>query len=321
MERSNSSSSSSSSSQDLNMQQLLQDPRYGTPLFEAFVLPADTTTAAAGLATAAAAAASDQLPDSAGSVESSVDEESISSSIRYTSQIAALQSVQRAMNEVLRVVPILRPASSDSSSSSSSSQQPPVRVTNQRIMVLIDGASSAAFAASVSSGSDSTLLVWRMLLADAPSSEQQQQQQQPGTTSWPARPAESGNGAFRTTFTLDWWVANPAAVLCQPLCLCCFNMNRVRLGLVPNRHCSDSPQLKFTGSFASSRSQHHQQWHQEAAHALQSAVKAWQAQLLFGEVSALQPCMHHCLLHSHVLIREWQPAPSSHTHHATMQWS
>ncbi|WIA33428.1 hypothetical protein OEZ86_006560 [Tetradesmus obliquus] len=28
--------------------------------------------------------------------------------------------------------------------------------------------------------------------------------QQPGINSWPGRPAESGNGAFRTTFTLDW---------------------------------------------------------------------------------------------------------------------
>jgi hypothetical protein len=217
------SSSSSSSIQDLDMQQLLQDPRYGTPLFEAFVLPAGTTAAPAESALAVAAGASDQLLDSAGVAQSSVDEENIhsssssSSSSRYTSQVAALQSVQRAMNEVLRVVPILRPASSDSSSSSS--QQPPLRATNQRIMILIDAASSAAVAASVTSGSDSTLLVWRMPLAEAPSSEQQQQQQQAGTTNWPARPAESGNGAFRTTFTLDWWVVDPAAVLCQPLCL------------------------------------------------------------------------------------------------------
>ncbi|WIA13288.1 hypothetical protein OEZ85_006873 [Tetradesmus obliquus] len=28
--------------------------------------------------------------------------------------------------------------------------------------------------------------------------------QQPGINSWPGRPAESGNGAFRTTFTIDW---------------------------------------------------------------------------------------------------------------------
>jgi hypothetical protein len=215
MERSN--SSSSSSSQDLDTQQLLQDPRYGTPLFEAFVLPAGTTAAAADSALAVAAGASGQLLDSAGVDQSSLDEENLrsSSSSRYTSQVAALQSVQRAMNEVLRVVPILRPASSDGSSSSS--QQPPLRVTNQRIMILIDAASSAVFATSVTSGSDSTLLVWRMPLADPPSSEQQQQQ--PGTTNWPARPAESGNGALRTTFTLDWWVVNPAAVLCQPLCL------------------------------------------------------------------------------------------------------
>jgi hypothetical protein len=214
MERSN----SSSSSQDLDMQQLLQDPRYGTPLFEAFVLPSgDAISAAANPAIALAAGPSDEPPESAGVVQRSADEDSVRSS-SFASQIAALQSVQRAMNEVLRVVPILRPASSDSSSSSSSSQQPPVRVTNQRIMLLVNAASSSVFAASVSSGSDSTLLVWRMRLDDTPSHHQQQQQQQSSTTSWPARPSESGNGAFRTTFTLDWCAVTSAALLCLSVC-------------------------------------------------------------------------------------------------------
>jgi hypothetical protein len=185
---------SSSSSQELDMQQLLQDPRYGTPLFEAFILPAEPSAAAAGDGVAAPAA---QLLEVTGSPHSSLDEESIRSS-SYTCQTAALQSVQRAMNELLRVVPVRRSARGDNSSSSSSAQQPIVRVTNQRIMLLVDAASNAVFAAAVSAGSDSTLLVWRMPL-DASTATQQ-----PGTTSWPARPAESGNGAFWTTFTLDW---------------------------------------------------------------------------------------------------------------------
>lgn len=174
------------------MSHLLQDPRYGTPLFETFILPAE----------AAATAPSGLLKSNVVALQSSIEEDN-SRCTSYTSLTVALQSAQRAMNEMLRVVPVRKP-------SSSSSDQLGVRLTNQRIMLLIDSSTGKATAAAVNAGSDSTLLVWTTELhsletttaaatavAEATAASQ-------GNVAGPFRPAESGSGALKVTFTLDW---------------------------------------------------------------------------------------------------------------------
>lgn len=99
-----------STSSTIDLAQLLGDPRYGTPLLEAYVLPAAGEPGAAG--------------DGSGS--------------RFSSVVVALQSVQRAMNELLRVE-TLQPRASRPSVQAVDADGEPLALMNQRLLLLLDG--------------------------------------------------------------------------------------------------------------------------------------------------------------------------------------
>ncbi|KAF8058053.1 AIG2LD [Scenedesmus sp. PABB004] len=176
------SSSSSSSSGGgggeprLDMAALLADPRFGTPLFEVFVAPpppapgpADGGDGARGGDRAAAAA------EACAAAAHGLDARPM---------VVALQSAQRALNELLRVVPQPRPAGGDGG--------PALRLANQRVMLLArPGPGSGVTAAAVSCGDNSAFFVFRG--GDGGG----------GGGGAGQRPAEAGCGAFKVTFSVD----------------------------------------------------------------------------------------------------------------------
>lgn len=131
------------SASELQMSDMLQEARYGTPLFEVFVLPEQQQQQQAQESSAmpaqAAAAGAPQPASSSGGA-----------STGYRPVVVALQSVNRAFNELLGVQPARRrtaPTSTDGS-----------RFINQRLLLMVQP--HTVTAAAVHAGNSATLWTW-----------------------------------------------------------------------------------------------------------------------------------------------------------------
>lgn len=146
----------------IDMQQMIRDPRYGTVLFEVFVLPAAAAGSWTGQPRSQPEGSSSSVDNSSSPCDS-MSEEAITSS-SYTTLVVALQSANRALNELLQVLPTAGPATPTPTSSgvSNTSCQPELKPINQRILLLLWRHTAAAVA--VQAGNDQTLWVWNVQL-------------------------------------------------------------------------------------------------------------------------------------------------------------
>jgi hypothetical protein len=184
---------------ELQMEDMLQQARYGTPLFEVFVMPEQQQQQQ-----------QQQQPAVPGDSSAATSNIEVSTSSSYTPVVVALQSVNRAFNELLGVQPPRR-------RQAPGPQEP--KYINQRLLLMVQPHSVTA--AAVHAGNDSTLWTWHISADTTNSSSSrsssdatpqpvpaadathQQQQQQQSAVSGPLRPAELSGGC-RSGFTIDW---------------------------------------------------------------------------------------------------------------------